>query len=118
MHLPHEYKSINLLGLPVFLTLSSHRSGGAYSPPAHPVLGHTAPPPHNQRFRVVDLTFRCSVETISRYFQEVLYATSSLHDEMIMPPSTAVHPKILNSTRWYPYFKVRIPKNHFVDMHN
>jgi hypothetical protein len=71
---------------------------------------------HNQRFRVVDLTFRRSVKTISRYFQEILYAVGSLHDEMIVPPLTSVRPKILNSTRWYPYFKVRIPKNHFVDM--
>jgi hypothetical protein len=73
---------------------------------------------HNQRFRVVDLTFRCSAKTISCYFQEVLYAVGSLHDEMIMPLSTSVHPKNLNSTRWYPYFKARIPKNHFVDMLN
>jgi hypothetical protein len=54
---------------------------------------------HNQRLRVIDLTFRHFVKTISRYFQEVLYAVGSLHDEMIMPSSTSVHPKILNSTR-------------------
>ncbi|KAL6637093.1 hypothetical protein ACP70R_024665 [Stipagrostis hirtigluma subsp. patula] len=60
---------------------------------------------HNQRFRVINLTFRRSVETISRYFQEVLYAVGELRSEMIVPPSTNVHPKILNSRRWYPYFK-------------
>ncbi|TVU10403.1 hypothetical protein EJB05_43929, partial [Eragrostis curvula] len=60
---------------------------------------------HNERFRVVNLTFRRSVETTSRYFQAVLYAVGELRNEMIVPPSTDVHPKILNSTRWYPYFK-------------
>jgi hypothetical protein len=61
---------------------------------------------HNQRFKVIEMTFRRSKETISRYFQEVLYAVGELHNEMIVPPSTSVHPKILNSRRWYPYFKV------------
>ncbi|TVU31331.1 hypothetical protein EJB05_23013, partial [Eragrostis curvula] len=54
---------------------------------------------HNERFRVVNLTFRRSVETTSRYFQEVLYAVGELRNEMIVPPSNNVHPKILNSTR-------------------
>ena len=61
---------------------------------------------HNQRFRVVDLTFRRSGETISRYFQRVLYAVGELRSEMIVPASTNVHSKILGSRRWYPYFKV------------
>lgn len=61
---------------------------------------------HNQRFRVVDLTFRRSVETISRFFQRVLYAVGELRNEMIVPPSTNVHPKVHGSRRWYPYFKV------------
>jgi hypothetical protein len=73
---------------------------------------------HNQRFRVIDLTFRRSVKTISRYIQEVLYAVGSLHDEMIVHPSTSAQTKILDSTPWYPYFKVRIPKTHSVDMLN
>ncbi|WVZ96981.1 hypothetical protein U9M48_042553 [Paspalum notatum var. saurae] len=60
---------------------------------------------HNQRFRVINLSFRRSVETISRYFQEVLYAVGELRNEMIVPPATNVHPRILNSRRWYPYFK-------------
>ncbi|KAL6851471.1 hypothetical protein ACP4OV_020404 [Aristida adscensionis] len=60
---------------------------------------------HNQRFRVVDVTFRRSIETISRYFKEVLYAIGELRDEMIVPPSNAVPTKILHSRRWYPYFK-------------
>jgi hypothetical protein len=64
---------------------------------------------HNQRFRVVDLTFRRSVETISRFFQRVLYAVGELRNEMIVPPSTNVHPKVHGSRRWYPYFKVGSP---------
>ena len=68
---------------------------------------------HNERFRVIGLSFRRSVETISRYFQEVLSAVGSLHNEMIVPPSTSVHPKILNSTQWYPYFKVREQHNDY-----
>ena len=61
---------------------------------------------HNERFRVVDLTFRRSVETISRFFQRVLYAVGELRNEMIVPPSSSVPPKIHGSRRWYPYFKV------------
>ncbi|TVU08597.1 hypothetical protein EJB05_42006, partial [Eragrostis curvula] len=60
---------------------------------------------HNQRFRVAKLTFKRSIETISRYFQEVLYVIGELREEMIRPPATSVHPKILGSRRWYPYFK-------------
>ncbi|KAL6595657.1 hypothetical protein ACP70R_047997 [Stipagrostis hirtigluma subsp. patula] len=60
---------------------------------------------HNQRFRVIKMTFRRSIETISRYFQEVLFAVGELRDEMIQPPSSAVPPKILGSRRWYPFFK-------------
>ena len=33
---------------------------------------------HNQRFRVVRITFRRSMETISRYFKQVLYAVGEL----------------------------------------
>ncbi|WVZ89944.1 hypothetical protein U9M48_036289 [Paspalum notatum var. saurae] len=60
---------------------------------------------HNQRFRVISMSFRRSIETISRYFQEVLYAVGELRNEMIVPAATSVHPRILNSRRWYPYFK-------------
>ena len=63
---------------------------------------------HNERFRVVDLTFRRSAETISRFFQKVLYAVGELRNELIVPPTTNVHLRILGSRRWYPYFKVGI----------
>jgi hypothetical protein len=52
------------------------------------------------------MTFRRSIETISRYFQEVLYVVGELHAEMILPPSSVVPPKIQNSRRWNPFFKV------------
>ena len=63
---------------------------------------------HNERFRVVDLTFRRSAEIISRFFQKVLYAVGELRNELIVPLATNVHHRILGSRRWYPYFKVGI----------
>jgi hypothetical protein len=63
---------------------------------------------HNQRFRVIHQTWRRSVETVSRYFKEVLYAIGELRQEMIRPPSSETPLKIRNSHRWYPYFKVLI----------
>jgi len=64
---------------------------------------------HNQKFRVIKLLFRRSLETISRYFQEVLYAVGELKNDMIQPPTTVVHPKIHNSRKWNPFFKVGFP---------
>jgi hypothetical protein len=62
---------------------------------------------HNQRFRVIHQNWRRSVETVSRYFKEVLYAIGELRQEMIKPPPAGeTSLKIRNSTRWYPYFKV------------
>jgi hypothetical protein len=61
---------------------------------------------HNQRFRVIHQNWRRSVETVSRYFKEVLYAIGELREEMIKPPTNATPLKIRNSHRWYPYFKV------------
>jgi transposase len=61
---------------------------------------------HNQRFRVIHSTFRRSMETISRYFQQVLFAVGELRGEMTKPPSGHTPTKIKNSYRWFPYFKV------------
>ena len=61
---------------------------------------------HNQRFRVIHQTFRRSMETVSRYFREVLYAIGEFRGEMIRPPSTETTLKIRTSPRWYLYFKV------------
>ena len=63
---------------------------------------------HNQRFRVVHQSFRRSIETVSRHFHQVLYAVGELRGEMIRPPSTETHPKILGSQRWYPFLKVML----------
>jgi len=61
---------------------------------------------HNQRFRVIHQNFRRSIETVSRYFIEVLYAIGELREEMIRAPSNDTSLKITNSHKWYPYFKV------------
>ncbi|WVZ81614.1 hypothetical protein U9M48_028969 [Paspalum notatum var. saurae] len=60
---------------------------------------------HNQRFRVIHQNWRRSVETVSRYFKEVLYAIGELRNDMIKPSSTETPLKIRNSHRWYLYFK-------------
>ena len=54
---------------------------------------------HNQRFRVVHQSFRRSIETVSRYFREVLYAIGELRGEMRRPPSTKTALKIRTSPR-------------------
>jgi hypothetical protein len=61
---------------------------------------------HNQRFKVMHNTFRRSIETISHYFNQVLYAIGELRQDMIKPPSGDIPSKIRYSKRWYPYFKV------------
>jgi len=63
---------------------------------------------HNQRFRVVHQSFRRSIETVSRHFHQVLFAVRELKADLIKPPSSATHPKILGSHRWNPFFKVFI----------
>ncbi|XP_071681491.1 uncharacterized protein [Lolium perenne] len=65
---------------------------------------------HNQRFRVIHSTFRRSTETISRYFQQVLYVIGKLRGEIIKPASTNTPPKIKNSYRCFPYFRDCIGK--------
>jgi hypothetical protein len=61
---------------------------------------------HNQRFRVMHNTFRRSIETISRYFNQVFYAIGELRQEMIKPQSGETASKIQNSKRWFMYCKV------------
>ena len=63
---------------------------------------------HNQRFRVVHQSFRRSIETVSRHFHQVLYDVGELRGEMIKPPSTHTHPKILGNQRWYLFLKVML----------
>ena len=63
---------------------------------------------HNQRFRVTHNTFRKSMETISRYFKQVLYVVGELRGEMIKSPPVRTPTKIRTSPRWYLYFIVSI----------
>ncbi|KAJ1270441.1 hypothetical protein BS78_06G052500 [Paspalum vaginatum] len=60
---------------------------------------------HNQHFRVIKMTFRRSIETVSRYFQEVLYVVGELREEMIVAPAPVTPTKIMHSRLWNPYFK-------------
>lgn len=60
---------------------------------------------HKQRFTCINLTFKRSIETISRHFEEILCAVGELINELIQPPTTIVPTKIQNSRRWSPYFK-------------
>ena len=68
---------------------------------------------HNQRFRVIHNTFKRSMDTISRYFKQVLFAVGELRGELIRRPSGQTPPKVHGSPRWYPYFKVSIDTIHF-----
>jgi len=61
---------------------------------------------HNQRFRVVHQSFKRSIETVSRIFHQVLYAIGELRNDLMKPPSTVTHPKIMGSHRWFPFLKV------------
>jgi len=63
---------------------------------------------HNQRFRLVDQAFRRSIETVYKYFHQVLYAVGELRSEIIKPPTPSIHPKILGSHRQNPYMQVTI----------
>jgi len=74
---------------------------------------------HNQRFTVVHQSFRRSIETVHRHFHQVLYAVGELRNEMIKPPSTAIHPKVLGSHKWNPFLKVIVKHMflHLVDVH-
>ena len=49
-----------------------------------------------------------SIETVHRYFKVVLRGVLKLYRVLIRPPSEDSPPKIRNSRRFYPYFKVNI----------
>ena len=49
---------------------------------------------HNQRFMVVNNTFRRSMETISRYFKQVMYVVGEPRGEMIGSPTGLTPTKI------------------------
>jgi hypothetical protein len=61
----------------------------------------------NHRFRVIHNTWRRTIETIPRYFWEVMYAIGELRGEMIKPPSACtLSPKVKDSYLWFSYFKL------------
>ncbi|XP_017983964.1 PREDICTED: uncharacterized protein LOC18612005 [Theobroma cacao] len=60
---------------------------------------------HNERNRVIQERFQHSGETISRHFNNVLKAIKSLSREFLQPPNISTASEILNSNRFYPYFK-------------
>jgi hypothetical protein len=72
---------------------------------------------HNQRFRVVHQTFRKLIKTVSRIFHQVLYAVGELRADLIKPPSTATHPKIMGSHRWSSFIKVLVNQEHYFLVH-
>jgi hypothetical protein len=50
-------------------------------------------------FRLMHNTFKRSIEAISRYFNQVIYAIGKLRQEMIKPPSGETPSKIRNRRR-------------------
>lgn len=65
---------------------------------------------HNVSNQTMSFFFCRFSETISRHFHEVLRAIISLEDEFLRQPNNRVDvpQKIVNSQKFYPYFKVRI----------
>ena len=62
---------------------------------------------HNFKNRVVSFYFHRSNETTSRHFHNVLRAVISMENEFLKQPSgNEIAPQILNSNRFYPFFKV------------
>ncbi|XP_025700472.1 uncharacterized protein [Arachis hypogaea] len=60
---------------------------------------------HNERNRVIQERFHHSGETISRHFNNVLKAIKSLSREVLQPPQLTTPPEVINSARFFPYFK-------------
>ena len=63
---------------------------------------------HNVRFCVIGSWFHRSTETIHRYFKVILKGVLKLYRALIRLLSEDTPPKIRNSRRFYPYFKVNI----------
>ena len=63
---------------------------------------------HNVRFCVTGSRIYRSTETVYRYFKVVLRGVLKLYRTLIRLRSEDTPPKITNSRRFYPYFKVNI----------
>ena len=62
---------------------------------------------HKHTHRVLGTIFDRSIETINRNIKKVLRGLCLFAAEIIRPgDQTAVHPRIANSTNFYPWFKV------------
>jgi hypothetical protein len=60
---------------------------------------------HHVKNRMLQHHFNHSGETISRHFNRVLDAIIKLHPILLKPPELGVAPQIMNTSRFYPYFK-------------
>ncbi|RZC84243.1 hypothetical protein C5167_047029 [Papaver somniferum] len=60
---------------------------------------------HNERNRILQERFQHSGETISRHFNAVLEAIVALEDDFLVPSGPDTPTEILESPRFYPYFK-------------
>ena len=63
---------------------------------------------HNVRFHVMGSRIYRSTETVYRYFKVVFRGVLKLYRALIRLRSKDTPPKITNSRRFYPYFKVNI----------
>ena len=63
---------------------------------------------HNVRFRVMGSQIYRPTETVYRYFKVVLRGVLKLYRALIRLRSEYTPPKIRNSRKFYPYFKVNI----------
>ena len=63
---------------------------------------------HNVRFRVMGSQIYRSTETVYRYFKVVLRGILKLYRALISLRSVDTPPEIMNSRRFYLYFKVNI----------
>ena len=64
---------------------------------------------HNVKNWSISFFFHRSGETISWHFHEVLWAIISLEDQFLVQPNGVEVPKqIINSQRFFPFFKVNI----------
>ncbi|KAK9272186.1 hypothetical protein L1049_002557 [Liquidambar formosana] len=55
--------------------------------------------------RAMKCYLRCSGETVSRYFNRVMYAIISMHDDFIKQPGRETPREIWENLRFWPYFK-------------
>lgn len=62
---------------------------------------------HNTKNRIMRIEFVQSGETISWYFNNVLWALCAIRDDFVQAPGTC-HPEIENHPSWNPYFKVNM----------